>query len=266
MVTSVISLFGMKIDVIDMATAVETVTQWCADPRGQRCRYVVMPNVDHAVMFQTDVDLQESYEGAALVLADGAPVVLASRLLRKALPERVAGSDLVPALFEAASKRSDTAQHPLLRVFLLGAGPGVADRAAKVIHQRWRGVKIVGTLSPPLGFEHDEAENARILQAVAGCQPDLVLIGLGAPKQELWISRHADRLQAKAALCIGATIDFIAGEKSRAPRLLQKWGLEWVHRVATEPTRLASRYARDAWVFPQLVWREWKGAKGRLKN
>jgi len=259
-VSPVITLFGMKIDATDMATAVETVTRWCADPREERCRYVVTPNVDHAVMFQTDIGLQESYAGAAMVLADGAPVVLASRLLKKPLPERVAGSDLVPALFEAASQRSDSSAKPL-RVFLLGAGPGVADRAAKIIHERWPGVEVVGTLSPPLGFEHDEAENEKILQAVAEYQPDLVLIGLGAPKQELWIGRHADRLETKAALCIGATIDFIAGEKSRAPRLLQKLGLEWAHRVATEPMRLAKRYARDAWVFPQLMWREWREAK-----
>ncbi len=255
-----ISLFGMKIDAVNMATAVETVTQWCEEPRQPSCRYVVTPNVDHAVMFQTNTDLQRSYEGASLVLADGAPVVLASRLLRKALPERVAGSDLVPALFEAASQNSDATTQPL-RVYLLGAGPGVANRAATVIHERWSGVKVVGTLSPPMGFEHDEAENERILKAVAKCQPDLVLIGLGAPKQELWIGRHADRLQAKAALCIGATIDFLAGEKSRSPRWMQKLGLEWVHRVATEPTRLAKRYARDAWVFPQLVWREWRSVK-----
>lgn len=127
-----------------------------------------------------------------------------------------------------------------------------------MIEQRWAGVEVVGTLSPPMGFEHDEKENERILQAVADCQPDLVLIGLGAPKQELWIGRFADRLEAKAALCIGATIDFLAGEKSRSPRWMQKLGLEWLHRMATEPSRLAKRYARDAWIFPQLVWREWR--------
>lgn len=250
----------MNINAVDMATTVETITQWCAEPRDQRCRYVVTPNVDHAVMFQTNIELQDVYAGAAMVLADGAPVVLASRLLNKTLPERVAGSDLVPALFEARSQADTSASEPL-RVFLLGAGPGVADRAAEVIHDRWSGVEVVGTLSPPMGFEHDEAENERILQAVADCQPDLVLIGLGAPKQEVWIGRHADRLEAKAALCIGATIDFLAGEKSRAPVVLQKLGLEWLHRVATEPKRLAKRYARDAWVFPQLVWREWRQAK-----
>jgi len=253
---NVISLFGMKINSVDMATAVDTVAQWCREPRAQRCRYVVTPNVDHAVMFQTDAELQEVYAGAALVLADGAPVVMASRLLRKALPERVAGSDLVPAIFEAQSQQYSCTDEPL-RVFLLGAGPGVADRAAAVIHDRWNGVQVVGTMSPPMGFEHDDAENQRILQTVAECLPDLVLIGLGAPKQELWIGKYAQQLEAKAALCIGATIDFLAGEKSRAPVLLQQLGLEWLHRVVTEPKRLAKRYARDAWVFPQLVWREW---------
>ena len=254
-----ISLFGMNIDAIDMPAAVERVVLWCQQPRGESCRYVVTPNVDHAVMFQSDEALRDSYAGASMVLADGAPVVLASKLLRKALPERVAGSDLVPALFEHMNACGDESQP--LRVFLLGAGPGVADRAAEVIHNRWSHVEVVGTLSPPMGFQHDEAENEKILQAVADCQPDVVMIGLGAPKQELWISQHADRLQAKAALCIGATIDFLAGEKARAPKLLQILGLEWVHRMATEPSRLLKRYARDAWIFPRLVWREWRSQR-----
>ena len=84
-----------------------------------------------------------------------------------------------------------------------------------------------------------------------------MLLGLGAPKQELWIHKHADKLQAKAALCIGATIDFLAGEKQRAPLWMRKTGLEWLHRLATEPKRLAKRYLKDGLVFPRLVWREW---------
>lgn len=251
-----VSLFGMTIDVAKMEAAVETVLDWCSESRTSTCRYVVTPNVDHTVMYQSNAELRDAYAGASMVLADGAPVVLASRLLRKALPERVAGSDLVPALFEAASE--NTTSETTLRVFLLGAGPGVAECAAEVIHRRWSGIEVVGTLSPPLGFEHDETENRRILEAVAKAQPDLLLVGLGAPKQELWISRHADHIEAKAALCIGATIDFLAGEKSRSPRWMQRVGLEWLHRLATEPSRLAKRYLRDAWIFPQLVWREWR--------
>ena len=251
-----VQLFGMTIDGVDMSAAVETVSQWCRSESRDHCRYVVTPNVDHAVMFQTNLGLRAAYRDASLVLADGAPVVLASRLLRKALPERVAGSDLVPALFDEAARRNEN-EKPL-RVFLLGAAAGVGDRAALAIRRRWVGVEVVGTLSPPLGFEHDESENKKILQAVADCEPDLVLVGLGAPKQELWVHQHADRLQAKAALCIGATIDFLAGEKSRAPRWIQSLGLEWLHRLSSEPSRLAKRYLNDAWIFPQLVWREWQ--------
>lgn len=249
-----VALFGMTIDRVDMTAAVATVSRWCRSEKSERCRYVVTPNVDHAVMFQTNAGLRNAYAGASLVIADGAPVVLASRILRKALPERVAGSDLVPAIFDEAARRSSDGKP--LRVFLLGAAAGVGDRAATAIHRRWAGVDVVGTYSPPLGFEHRAEENEQILRAIADCKPDLLLVGLGAPKQELWVSQHADRLQAKSALCIGATIDFLAGEKSRAPRWIQFLGLEWLHRLASEPSRLAKRYFQDAWIFPQLVWRE----------
>lgn len=250
-----IRLFGMDINVADMQTAACTVLGWCKSSEPPQCRYVVTPNVDHVVMFQSRADLRDTYADASLVVADGFPVVLASKLLRRPLPERVAGSDLVPAVFEAASKSGE----PPLRVFLLGAGPGVAERAADRIHRRWSGVRVVGTYSPPLGFEHDTAENAAIIDRIAAAEADLLIIGLGAPKQELWVHRHASMLPVRAALCVGATIDFLAGEKARSPRWMQRAGLEWVHRLVSEPRRLAKRYLRDAWIFPRLVWREWRG-------
>lgn len=249
-----IALFGMSIDSLNMQESVSAILEWCRAPRERRCLYVVTPNVDHTVMFQTNPALRDAYAGAALVLADGAPVVWASRLLGRRLPERVAGSDLAPALLKRA-----TADGQSLRVFLLGAAPGVAERAAANIERRWPQVEVVGVLSPPLGFETSVAENQRIYSAIAAVQPDLVLLGLGAPKQELWIHDHADQIQAKVALCVGATIDFLAGEKSRAPRWMRRCGLEWFHRLATEPGRLAKRYLRDAWIFPQLVWQDWRG-------
>ncbi len=250
-----VRLFGMNVDALTMAETVAMLRSWIAAPRGSLCRFVVTPNVDHAVMFQSNEQLRAAYADAALVLADGAPVVAASRLLRRPVPERVPGSDLAPALFKHVSAAER--QSPL-KVFLLGAAPGVADRAAANIEFRWPGVEVVGTLSPPLGFERDAAENERILAAIAAAAPDVLLVGLGAPKQELWVHVHADRLHAKVALCIGATIDFLAGEKRRAPRWMRRAGLEWLHRLSTEPRRLAKRYLRDAWIFPQLVWRDWR--------
>jgi N-acetylglucosaminyldiphosphoundecaprenol N-acetyl-beta-D-mannosaminyltransferase len=243
-------LFGMKVSRVSMNETLGILLNWCAAPRIGVCRYVVTPNVDHAVMFQHRADLRDAYADASLVLADGAPLVIASRLCGKGLPERVAGSDLVPRLFAAANEP--------LRVFLLGAAPGVADAAAGRIHAQWPNVAVVGTYSPPLGFENDDDENERILSVVAAAQPDLLVVGFGAPKQELWVSKHRDRLQAKVALCAGATIDFLAGHRRRSPVWMRRAGLEWLHRVASEPRRLAGRYARDAWEFPQLLWREWR--------
>ena len=248
--TTTIDLFGMQISRVTIEGAVDQVLGWCGAARGDACRYIVTPNVDHAVMFQRRADLRDAYAEASLVLADGAPLVLASRLLGKPLPERVAGSDLVPQLFAAAKS---------LRVFLLGAAPGVADAAAGRIWRQWPATQVVGTYSPPPGFEHDPVENARTLLRVADAAPDLVVVGLGAPKQELWVHRHRHELAAKVAVCAGATIDFLAGHRRRSPVWMRRAGLEWLHRVASEPRRLAARYGRDAWEFPQLVWHEWRG-------
>lgn len=249
---AVVNLFGMKVNRMTMQQTVATLLDWCRQTRGKTCRFVVTPNVDHAVMFQQRGDLRAAYRDAALVLPDGAPLVWAARLLGQHLPERVAGSDLVPRLFDAA-------QDPL-RVFLLGAAPGVAVQAAQQIAKRWPVVHVVGAYSPPLGFEQDPAENTRVFAAINAAAPDVVIVGLGAPKQEIWVHEHHAQLQAKVVICAGATIDFLAGHRRRSPVWMRRAGLEWAHRLATEPRRLARRYARDAWIFPRLLWREWRSA------
>jgi N-acetylglucosaminyldiphosphoundecaprenol N-acetyl-beta-D-mannosaminyltransferase len=157
---------------------------------------------------------------------------------------------LVPALFASADDR-----HPI-RVFLLGAAPGVADRAARRVESTWPNVEVVGTYSPPLGFEKDDYENRQILDRIAVAGPDVLIVGLGAPKQELWVHKHRLHIEATVAVCAGATIDFLAGEKKRAPVWMQRLGLEWFFRMLSDPRRLVRRYARDAWVFPQLIAKE----------
>jgi N-acetylglucosaminyldiphosphoundecaprenol N-acetyl-beta-D-mannosaminyltransferase len=250
-----VELFGVEIDPLRMDQAVAQTLSWVQDatpPAG--CRYVVTPNVDHVVMLQHHAGLKAAYRDAGMVLVDGAPVLWSSRILKPVnawLPERVAGSDLVPSLFDAVRDGQR------LSVYLLGAGPGVAERAAANICRRWPAVEVVGTYSPPLGFERDHAEIESILDRIAAARPDVLIVGLGAPKQELWVHQHRARLAAKVALCVGATIDFLAGEKSRAPVWMRLIGLEWAYRVASEPKRLAARYAKDAWIFPQLLAREW---------
>jgi N-acetylglucosaminyldiphosphoundecaprenol N-acetyl-beta-D-mannosaminyltransferase len=247
-------LFGMQINALRMTDAINCLRTWINEPRSQ-CRYVVTPNVDHAVMFQEDAEFQAAYQNADLILADGHPIVWASRLLRRPLPERVPGSELVPNLFDSFNRQKRNDHRPL-RVFLLGAATGVAARAAARMKQQWPNVETVGVYSPPLGFENDAEESNYILGRIALCRPDVVVVGLGAPKQERWVHQHRQQIRANLALCVGATIDFLAGEKKRAPVWMQRSGIEWIHRMCSEPQRLVKRYAKDAWIFPQLVWRQ----------
>ena len=253
-----VEMLGVELDPLTMQQAVDTVLGWTRDEQSH-CRYVVTPNVDHIVLLQHHAGLQAAYEDADLILADGAPVVWASHLLGRKLPDRIPGSDLTPAIF-AAVRPEQT-----LKVSLLGAMPSVAEVAAANIEHRWPAVKVTGCYSPPFGFEKSAEENDKILAQIAAAEPDLLIVGVGAPKQELWVHQQRERIAARAALCVGATIDFLAGEKSRAPRWMRRVGLEWAHRLATEPRRLASRYARDAWIFPQIVLRSYlkgNGARG----
>lgn len=250
-------LFGVEIDAVRMDEALERIFRWIDEPQ-ERCQFVVTPNVDHTVLLRENEQLRAAYRDSGLVLADGHPVVMASRLLGKPLPERVPGSDLVPQLFSAADN------HTPITTFLLGAAEGIADLAAEKIESTWENVYVTGTYSPPLGFESDESELEKILKLIDRAQPDVLIVGLGAPKQELWTHKFQDRIRARVALCVGATIDFLAGEKKRAPRWVQAIGMEWLHRISTDPKRLFKRYAKDAWIFPQIVWKEWHKKEGSI--
>lgn len=245
-----IQLLGVDVDIVTLSEAVERADEWCRTPQ-RPCRYVVTPNVDHAVLLRENPELKSLYTTANLVIADGMPMVWASRLTRQGLPERVAGSDLVPALFARPREHE-------LRVFLLGAAPGVADRAASNIHARYPNVRVVGTYAPELGFEHHEAENQRIVGRIneSGCH--LLIIGLGAPKQEKWVYRHAAQIECGVAICAGATIDFFAEHRRRAPVWMQRTGTEWLYRALSEPRRLVPRYAKDACYLPALLYADWK--------
>ncbi len=243
--------FGIQLNSVTMSEAVKEIFLWI---RGDNydCQYVVTPNVDHIVMLQNDSHFLRVYNQASMVLVDGKPVVGALRLLGHNISETVAGSDLVPYIFSNASDNEK------LAVYLLGSASGIAEKAAKKIEQKWPNVKVVGCYSPPYGFEDDENENKVIVKRINECRPDILVIGLGAPKQELWINRHKKQVKTKVTLCVGATIDFFAGEQKRAPVWMRKLALEWLYRALTNPKRLAFRYLKDAFIFPQIVWREWR--------
>jgi len=242
------ALFGITIDNLTMAQAVEAIRELVNDSKGHH--YVATPNTDHIVRLHKDPVFRKAYAGASLVLADGMPLIWASRSLGRPLQMRVTGADLLPAVCEMAAANAKS-------VFLLGGRAGVAERAALNLQAAYPGLQIAGTYSPPLGFERDPVEQRRIVEQVNRVCPDVLAIGLGAPKQELWIAAHHRELQFGVALCIGAAIDFAAGAVERAPRWMQEGGLEWFWRLAQEPRRLWKRYLVDDMAFARIVAREW---------
>lgn len=245
-----IIIFGITIDTLLMTEAVSVIQTWLSESN-RDCRFVVTPNVDHVVKLNNNTFFQQAYKNASLVLADGKPLVWASKLLGQPIDKTVSGSDLVPAVFERFKQNNQP-----LKIFLLGAGPGVAEKAKLVIQNQWQCVQVVGVYSPDYGFEQNKQESKNICQLINSSGADLLIIGLGAPKQELWINSYGSILSVKVALCVGATIDFIAGEKKRAPLFIQKLCLEWAYRMMSEPKRLIPRYFFDGLVFPWLFIKE----------
>jgi len=254
-----VNSFGVYFDVIGFHEAIDTLSAWLSEPLGA-CRFVVTPNVDHLVILADRPDFREAYTKASLCLTDGWPVGAALTLLHKVEVPVVPGSDLVPGILSRFSKHDES-----LRVFLLGAAPGVADEAAKNISTTWPCIDIVGTMSPPHGFERDHGLCMSICEAVSSAEPDLLIVGLGAPKQELWVEKYRDHLGVKVAVCAGATIDFLAGNIKRAPRWIRRVRLEWAFRLIREPRRLAKRYIKDAIIFPWLLLEEFSRTRqGRI--
>ena len=239
-----LSLGRAMIDNLAFDEALERILQLA---RGTRGSYVVTPNVDHIVQLEKDVLLQRVYAGADLIVADGMPLVWASYLMGSPLKAKVSGSDLMPELCRRAAQEG-------LKIFLIGAAPGVARLAADNLAAAHPGILIVGTESPPIGFDADDAANQHYVDLIKSSDADLIFVGLGAPKQEYWIHRHHAAIGHGVMLGIGASIDFIAGHVKRAPKIMQKTGTEWIYRLAQEPGRLWRRYLGDV-VFVGIVLR-----------
>ncbi len=217
--------------------------------------YIITANTHYAMLTEQDVDLREINEAAALIIADGAPLVWASRWKREPLPERVAGSDLILELSSEAARRG-------FRLFLLGGAEGVAVEAARRLCGRYPGLRVVGTECPSLQHLNGE-EEAALIARIRAAKPDILLVAFGQPKGERWIYRHLDELVVPVSIQVGASLDFAAGMIRRAPRWMQRIGLEWAFRVALEPRRLFWRYARDAWFLVRVFARQLRQPAGR---
>ena len=207
--------------------------------KGDAPHHICTGNLDHLVLLQRDNEFREAYEKASLVLADGMPIVWMSNIARRAndkpLKERVAGSDLFWELVQASATTG-------LRLFFLGGAPGAADEARDEAEKRFPGCNICGTYCPPKDTFPTDAEQARIENLIRDAAPDVLLVGLGAPKQEKWILRRKARLGVPVSIGVGGTFEMAAGRVRRAPKWIQKLGMEWAYRMVQDPARLWKRY------------------------
>lgn len=241
-----VRLLGQALEAVDLAAAAGQVMELVRSGRGG---LVVTMNVDHAVQLEKPGALRDAYARAALRYADGMPIVWLSQLTRRPLPARVAGSDLVPLVLELAAQSG-------LRVHLVGGAPEVAAEAERRVLEAYPTLTWTGHVSPPRGFDLDPAVDLAIAEQVAQSRPHIVLVCLGAPKQEAWALRHEELLRSSVLLCVGATVDFLAGTQRRAPAWACRAGLEWAYRLASEPRRLWRRYLVDDRRFLTLALAE----------
>ena len=219
-------ILGVSFDALTMREAVQRADELIKTGTGG---YIVTANPEIVLRSREDAAYAAAVNGADLVLADGIGDLYAARILKKRLPERVTGADLVPELLTDLAGRGGS-------VFLYGARAGVAERAGEKLGEKYPGLQIVGTEN---GYITDETE---LFAALEREKPDLLLLGLGAPRQELWMAENRSRLDA-VMIGVGGLLDVFAGDIPRAPKTWQKLGLEWLYRLLREPKRI-TRMAR----------------------
>ena len=228
-----VDLGGVLIDAATEGDVLATVENGWRLGRGG---VIVTPNVDIWRLTRIDPEAAALVRGAALVVPDGQPLVWAARLARTPLPERVTGSGLVETLAALCASAGRS-------LYVVGGGSDdTAQRAIDALQQRYRGLKVVGGVVPPFGFERDPAVLEPLVEEIVQSGADLVLVGLGFPKQERLAAILSERMPAAWFLGCGAGVAMAGGLQKRPSALVQRLGLEWVARLLQEPRRLARRY------------------------
>lgn len=228
------NILGVKIDRVTMKEAVERIAEMIRQPKPH---LVVTANSEMVMIANRDPLLYEIIERADLVVPDSIGVIWASRILKQPLSERVPGIELMQALLAESAARGWC-------VFLLGADPGIAEQAARVIAAQYKGINIVGTHH---GF-FTQAELQSVLDKIKASRPDILFIALGVPKQEKFAAAHLANLGVPVALGVGGSFQVLAGKVKRAPYWMRRMGLEWLYRIVRQPARIGR-----AAVLPQFV-------------
>lgn len=237
------------IDNVDLKEAIAHI-EYCIQNRiiGQ----VITPNVDQIVRIEWDEYFKTICENCELLLVDGHPLIWTAKLYGRPFKEKICGSDLVPILCKVAAEKNYS-------IFLLGAAPGVAQKAAERLIEEYPNLKVAGVYSPPLGFEKDLEEIEKINEMLRKSKADMLFVGMGVPKQDIFIYENMQKYQIPMSFSIGGTIDFIAGVQKRAPRWVSKIGFEWLYRLLNDPKRMFKRYVIDDSKFFYLIWKYRKG-------
>lgn len=235
-------LAGVDFSALGFQATVARLGDWMV---GDEQKRVATANLDFLRLASKNAALRKALRTCDLVTADGQPLVWMSRLIGTPIPERVAGSDLAWPLLEEAATRGAS-------VYFLGGASGVAHRAAANVNARIPDLDIRDTRAPFIDWR-DPKQAGAVADDIRRSGADLLLVGLGCPKQELFLAQYLEQSGARLGIGVGATLDFLAGKSTRAPRWMQRTGLEWAHRLGTEPARLGRRYAADAKYLVQLT-------------
>lgn len=244
------SLHRMKFmnSYIDNCTKKEAIKyiEKCIQER--KIGHVITPNVDQIVRMERDGYFKRICESAELLLADGTPLLWIAKWYGTPIKEKICGSDLVPELCGIAAQKG-------YRVFLLGAAEGVAAKAATNLQKKYPGLNVAGTYSPPFGFEKSQDELNHINNMLIDSKADMLFVGMGVPKQDVFIYENMNKYRIPMSFSIGATIDFEAGVQQRAPRWINKIGMEWLYRLVSNPKRMFRRYLIDDLRIFKLAWK-----------
>lgn len=226
-------IFGLELSLHDLEELADELLATPAEPGTSRL--VATVNVDHVVTLRTDARFRQAYDNAWRITADGAPVYLYARANGVRLRERVTGSDL----FAALVKRWEPARH---RLFMLVANEEVASRMTRIMVARGYDERTLAIEVPPFGFEKNRAYGEQLTARIRAMNPTHIVLGVGAPKSEIWAHEHREELGGAIVLCVGAAVEFVTGLKQRSPVFMRRFGMEWMWRFGTEPRRLFHRY------------------------